>query len=50
MTSLFPLIDDKDLLYAEMASQIFHSILRTKQEYIMFKKDVTEIFKADVYY
>ncbi len=48
MGSLFPLIAQREELYGECAADVLFSVLRTKDEYIAFRKQIVEIFLSDV--
>lgn len=50
MASLFPLIAQRDNQFGECAADVLFSILRTKDEYIAFRKQIVEIFLSDNFF
>ena len=49
MASLFPLIAQREKLYGECAAEVLLNVLKTKDEYMAFRKQIIEIFYSDVH-
>lgn len=48
MGSLFPLIAQRNSQFGVYAADVLFSVLRTKDEYIAFRKQIVDIFLSEV--
>ncbi len=48
LAKLFPMIAQRDEAYGECAADVLYSVLRTKDEYVAFRRQIVDIFGSDV--